>query len=60
MQVVEAAGFVVACVNLDFCHFRRAFRRNGWRSIKFVKGCCSRVHVFAMKVIKVVRLIDIV
>ncbi len=41
MQGVEAAGSVVACVNLDFCHFRKAFRRNGWRSIKFVKGCCS-------------------
>jgi len=56
---VEAAGFVVACVNLYFCHFRRAFRRKGWRSIKLVKGCCSRVHVFAMKFIRVLRPIDI-
>jgi len=60
MQGVEAAGFVVACVNLDFCHFKRGFGRKGWRSSKLVRGCCSRVHVFAMKVTKVVRPNDIV
>jgi len=60
MQGVEAAGFGVACVVLDFCHVRRPLERKGWRSLKLVKGCCSRVHVFAMKVTKVVRPNDIV